>query len=115
MTVEKLVADALAALANGNVFPDVAPAGTSKPWITYQSVGGQDFTDLSGETSGTRNGRVQISVWAATRLGAANLMEQVYQALVPLPTCAVPIGGPVSTFEEATQLYGSSLDFSITY
>jgi hypothetical protein len=42
-------------------------------------------------------------------------MEQAFQALANPVVKAVPIGGPVSTFESDTLLYGSSLDFSITY
>ncbi|AQQ19837.1 DUF3168 domain-containing protein [Burkholderia cenocepacia] len=113
--VESIVYKALASLASGQVYPDVAPAKTPAPWITYQVVGGQDFTGLDNELPDIENARVQISVWAKTRKEAAQLMRQVKQALVNPQTKAVPIGGPISNFESDTLLYGSSLDFSITY
>lgn len=113
MTAEAIVAGALQGLANGNVFPDVAPTGTAPPWITFQAVGGQDFTNLDNSLSDPRNSRMQLNVWATSRLGAAALMEQVYQALNNPAVRGVPIGAPVSIFEEDTRLYGSRLDFSI--
>lgn len=117
-TVESIVYGALSPLAGGNVFPDVAPSGFSQggqPWVTYQSVGGQSFATVDAATPVLRNARVQVSVWAYTRKQAAELMEQCFQALANPTVRAVPIGAPVSTFEADTLLYGSYLDFSITY
>jgi hypothetical protein len=115
MTVEAIVYAALSALASGQVFPDIAPAKTPAPWITYQAVGGQAFPMLDASTPITRNARVQVNVWAKTRAQAAELMEQAFQALANPVVKAVPIGAPVSTFEPDTLLYGASLDFSITF
>jgi hypothetical protein len=58
---------------------------------------------------------MQVTVWAATRLGAALLMEDCYQALVNPTVKAVPLGAPTSLYEVDTLLYGSRLDFSIKY
>lgn len=113
--VESIVYKALASLASGQVYPDVAPAKTPAPWLTYQVVGGQDFTGLDNELPSIENARVQISVWAKTRKEASQIMRQVKQALVNPKIKGVPIGGPISNFESDTLLYGSSLDFSVTY
>ena len=115
MTAEAIVYGALESLANGQVYPDVAPPNTTAPWITYQSAGGQSFGTVDGATPSTRNARMQIAVWARSRLGAAALMEQAFQALANPTVKAVPIGAPVSVFENDTLLYGSRLDFSLTY
>jgi len=115
MLAEAIVFGALASVLPNKVFPDVAPASTAAPWITYQAVGGQAFTTLDSETPATRNAPVQVTVWASTRAQAASLMEQAFQALANPAVKAVPIGAPVSTFEPDTLLYGSTLDFSITY
>jgi hypothetical protein len=115
MSVEQIVYAALSGLANGSVYPDVAPAHTPAPWLTYQAVGGQSFATVDAATPTTRNVRVQVTAWANTRLGAAALMEEAFQALVNPSVKAVPIGGPVSTYEPDTLLYGSTLDFSVTY
>lgn len=115
MTAEAIVVAALAALAGGQVFPDVAPANTNAPWITFQAAGGQSFSTVDGATPGVRNSRMQVAVWSRSRLEAATIMEQAFQALVNTTVKATPIGAPVSTFEKDTLLYGSTLDFSINY
>jgi hypothetical protein len=115
MSVEQIVYAALSGLANGSVYPDVAPAHTPAPWITYQAVGGQSFATVDAATPTTRNARVQVTAWANTRLGAAALMEQVFQALVNPTVRAIPIGAPMSIYESDTLLYGSRLDFSLYY
>ncbi|WP_230944974.1 DUF3168 domain-containing protein [Burkholderia vietnamiensis] len=115
MLAESVVATALSPVLPAKVFPDVAPAATAAPWITYQAVGGQAFATIDGETPGTLNARMQVTVWSKTRLQTGNIMQQVFQALVNPAVKAVPIGAPVSTFEPDTLLYGSTLDFSVTY
>jgi hypothetical protein len=115
MTAESIIYGALSTLVSGNVFPDVAPAATPAPWITYQAVGGQDFNTVDSETPTTFNARMQITIWSKTRAEAVSIMKQAFQALANPVVKAVPIGGPVSTFEADTLLYGSRLDFSITY
>lgn len=115
MTAEAIVYTALSTLANGQVYPDVAPANTTAPWVTFQAAGGQSFPTVDGATPSTRNARMQIAVWSRSRLEAASIMEQVFQALVNPTVKSVPIGAPVSVFEKDTLLYGSRLDFSITY
>ncbi|CAJ0873035.1 hypothetical protein R6138_01893 [Ralstonia thomasii] len=113
-TAEEIVYGALASLASGNVFPDLAPPGTPAPWITYQAAGGIDHSTLD-DTASTLNARMQIDVWSHSRAEASDLMAQIRTALKSPPIRAVPIGAPVSSFESDTLLYGSRLDFSITY
>lgn len=115
MTAEDIIYGALELLANGNVFPDLAPANTNPPWITFQDVGGQAFNNLDGTTPGLRNSRVAIKVYSRTRGEANAVLEQCFQALANPIVNAVPIGGPVSSFESETLLYGRALDFSLNY
>lgn len=112
---ESIVYGALSVVLANKVFPDVAPAATPAPWITYQAVGGQDFNTVDSETPTTFNARMQITVWSKTRAQTTAIMKQVFQALANPVVKAVPIGGPVSTFEADTLLYGSTLDFSLTF
>ncbi len=113
-TAESIVYGALSTLVGGNVFPDLAPPGTPAPWITYQAVGGNDYTSLDG-VSQTLNARMQLNVWAHTRAEASAVMAQVRALLTNPPTRAVPIGAAASSYESDTLLYGSRLDFSVTY
>jgi len=117
--IDDLVFGALRTLvANGDgtsrVFPDIAPQNTARPYITYQSVGGRPTATLDG-VDATRNSRMQINVWADRRKDVSVTMEAVIGALCGDTIGAVPLGEPVSLFEEDTKLRGSTLDFSIWY
>lgn len=113
-TAEGLVDTALAGLADGRVYPDVAPANTARPYIVYQAAGGVDETTFDG-MSQLQNCRMQVAVWADGRLSAALLMQQVLQALTAAPVRGKPIGAPVSDYEDDTHLYGSRIDLSIWF
>lgn len=117
--IDDIVFGALRALVpnkdgSARVFPDIAPQGTSRPYITYQSVGGQPTATLDGADS-TRNCRMQINVWADKRKDASATMEAAIVALCGDPVSAIPFGEPVSVYEKDTKLRGSMLDFSIWY
>lgn len=114
MTVEADIKTALNSLAPGQVFPDVAPAATVAPYITYQQVGGEAVSFLEQTLPSKKNGRFQISVWAATRASAAALVLQCESALITTTAFqASAIGAAVSVYEEDTRLYGALQDFSI--
>jgi Protein of unknown function (DUF3168) len=96
------------------VFPDVAPEGTDKPYITYQAIGGQDSRLLDNTHAGMRNTLMQINAWATTRAEALSLIRQVEDALAASPAMlARTVGDSISTYEEDTKLYGSIQRFSI--
>lgn len=115
MTVEATLFTALTALVGGRVYPDVAPEGTARPYITYQQVGGRVFVYVEGTLPDAKNGRIQFDVWADTRMAANALALQVESALVAIPTLQVePLGAYVCTHETDTGLYGAMQDFSIT-
>lgn len=113
-SAEAIVDAALSLLAEGRIYPDVAPAGVVKPFLVYQSVGGVDETTFDG-ISDLQNSRMQVTVWSDSRVEAAKLMHQVLQALTDAPVCGKPIGAPVSEYELDTRLYGSRLDISIWF
>ncbi|PVY81059.1 uncharacterized protein DUF3168 [Cupriavidus alkaliphilus] len=110
-SAEAVVVAALAGIGV-KVYPDVAPSGAERPYVTYQAVGGQDVNDLSGPAD-LENQRMQINVWSATRAATVATMRSARAALVAAG--ALPIGAPVSDSEQDTQLYGSRLDFSIWF
>ena len=113
-SAESIVFAALKPLVGGRCYPDVAPAGVTRPYITYQAAGGKSPNYLSGAVA-LQNARMQINTWAADRLTAVALMSSVIAALTSAPINATNIGAPVSTFEADTKLYGSRLDFSIWF
>ncbi|MFM0315963.1 DUF3168 domain-containing protein [Paraburkholderia nemoris] len=113
-SIDTIVRTSLDPLVDERVFPDVAPPKTVRPYITYQGVGGQDETSFDGANE-QQNSRVQVNVWADTRVECTAVMQQVRQALTAAPVLGTPIGAPVSGYEEDTHYYGSRLDFSIWF
>lgn len=95
------------------VFPDVAPAGTPKPFITWQQVGGDVLRPINGLPE-KRNAMVQINCWSELRLEANALALVVEAALVGASVfVARPLGALVATNDDDTDLRGAMQDFSI--
>jgi len=97
------------------VYPDIAPANTARPYITWQQFGGNVINPLANELPDKRNAFIQISIWADTRLAANALAMQIESALVQsnLFTARPQAALMALPFEEETGLYGCSQDFSI--
>ena len=114
MTPEDYIDGLLAPLVAGRVFPDVAPQGATVPYITYQAVGGDPINFLTGEAPDKSNTRMQVNVWAATRLEAAELGSQV-EAAVRSAAQLQPevLTGRVATYDDLTLHRGTMQDFSL--
>jgi len=115
MTVEADLYTTLKTLVSNRVYPDVAPAGAVRPFITYQQVGGDVINMVKSEMPGKRNGRFQINVWATSRAAANTLMRQVEEALIESSLNARPQMGAISSYDEETQTYGQFQYFSIWF
>lgn len=63
------------------VFPDVAPYGTTQPYVTYQQIGGPALTYVEGVLPDKRAAQVQINVWDDRRMEANALALQIEAAL----------------------------------
>lgn len=107
---------ALGPLCSNRVWPLVAPQNVSTPYMVYQQVGGQPVAFLESAVVGKRNGRFQVTAWAATNRVAAQLIQDAADVLVTNATLrARPVSEPVDTFDADTGLYGSRQDFSIWF
>lgn len=96
------------------VFPDVAPANTAKPFVTWQLLGGESLRFLNNEAPDKRNTYLQVSVYSTTRLESLNLIRAAEEALCASPEfVAKPQGEPIATYEDDTTLYGAIQRFSI--
>lgn len=114
MTTESALFDLVKGLVSNRVYPDVAPQGTTRPYITYQQIGGRPVAFLESSLPSKRNGRFQVNVWADTRLAAAALALQVEAALVAATSMQISVlTEPVSDYEEDTGLFGTRQDFSV--
>jgi hypothetical protein len=98
------------------VFPDVAPAGTPAPYITYQHIGGESLRYLDGQACSLRHSMVQLNAWADTRVAALALSRAVEDALCATPAAtftARPVAEPIGDDEEDTHRRGCLQDFHI--
>lgn len=114
MSAEAALVPLLTGLVAGRIYPDVAPSGAGLPRIVYQQVGGQSINYTEGTLPVTENARIQVVCWAATRAAAVALMKQAEAAIRTAPVIQVEtLGARVSGFEQDTNLYSSTQDFSI--
>ncbi len=95
-------------------FPDFAPLNTTRPYITYQLIGGRPLRWLDKSASDKRQSLVQINVWADTRKAATTLARQIEDALCASTAfSAVPTEEPIHTSHSEFSRYGTMQDFSI--
>jgi len=113
VSAETEIFAALKGLAGNRVFPDVAPANTARPYITYTSVDGEAINYLEQEAPDKENNRWQVNVWADTRLEASTLARQAANALRLTPALHTRVlGAPTAIYEPDTKLRGTRQDFS---
>lgn len=118
MSLESDLYTALQSQVSGRMYPDFAPMNTTRPYITYQQVGGSAVNFLESAVVGKRNARIQLNYWAETRAAAMTLARACEDALVASTTLrAFVLSAPVSVFEDemTPPLYGCMQDFSIWY
>jgi hypothetical protein len=114
MSMLTILQAALSPLADGRVFPDIAPENTLRPYITWQEVGGQPINFLDQALPGKANARIQINVWADTRLDASFLTAQVETVMRQTTVLQTTVlGNAISRYEPDTKLKGYMQDFSI--
>lgn len=95
-------------------YPDVAPAGTATPYVTWQAIGGDAMRYGDGTAPDRRAVLMQISVWSKTRQDSLTLVRQIDDAIsASIVWQSEPMGEAVSTYEPDSQLYGSIQTFDI--
>lgn len=96
------------------VYPDVAPSGALKPWVTWQALGGESLGFLDNTAASHRHVLMQVNSWATTRMQALQIARDIETAMrASSAFIATPSGEPVSQFEPDTQLYGCIQRFEI--
>ncbi len=114
MTAEALIYDKLAPLVGGRVYPDAAPNGAVRPFITYIKAGGTTVQFMDSTLASKQHGRYQIESCATTRAASIALAAQVQSAMVSSLTFqASPLGEPTWTSEVDLTLYETKQDFSV--
>ena len=109
---ETEIYNALVHLAGGRVLPDFAPEDTDLPFIVYQAVGGEPINFVTGEQPDKQPVRMQVSVWAETRMQASDLGQKVESAIRAATALQPEVAtGRVATYDETTRYRGTRQDF----
>ena len=113
MTVEKQIFDALRALVADRVYPDFAPEGAARPYITYQQLGGFPVNFMDAAEPSQRNARFRVNAWTDTRAQAAATAVLIERALRAAPALQTTVAtNAVALADPETRLRGTSQDFS---
>jgi hypothetical protein len=112
--IESTIWAAIHGLFAGGVHYDVAPDSKTLPYATLQQVGGVSVNDLDGPDA-CANSRVQIDVFAKSRAEANALLKAAAVVLCGAPLQGVPLGAPISTYNDDLELFRRSQDFSFWY
>lgn len=95
-------------------YPDFAPTNTTRPYVTYQLIGGPATRWIDGSAADKRRTLVQINVWADTRAASLLLARQIEDAMcASLSFTARPEEEVLCDAEPDFNRYGTIQDFSI--
>ena len=84
--MEKTIIDAIrSALPTVEVYHDFAPDDAGSPLVVLQRVGGAGNLFIDNATPGGYQIRLQLAVWAVSRLEAVSLSLRIEKALAALP------------------------------
>lgn len=96
------------------VFPDFAPVSTTRPYVTYQQIGGEVLNMVANVAPGVRNAMVQITVWSNTRKESLEIMRAIEDAICSTSVfpSARPIAAAVADYDAEIPVYGARQDFT---
>lgn len=114
---EQDLLDLLKPLVADQVFWDVTPDGykITGPIIILQRVGGKDGWYIDQTQSDQKNARMQVGVWAKSRLVAAPLARLVEKTIADSSFVAEPLGAPMDQNQPDLKIFGSIQLFGIWY
>jgi hypothetical protein len=114
MSVESDLFGLLKGLVGNRCFPDFAPLGTVRPFLTFEQVGGEALSFIDGTLPDKKNGRFEIGVYADSRASCAAIALQV-ESLMAAATVfqASAIHAPISDYASEVKIYSSTQNFSI--
>jgi len=114
MTVESDLYGILKGLVSNRCFPDFAPLGTVRPFITFEQVGGEALSFLDGTLPDKKHGRFEVSVYADSRAACAAVALQVEGVLAAATVFqSTAIHAPISDYADEVKIYSSTQNFSV--
>ena len=114
MTVESDLFGLLKGLVSNRCFPDFAPLGTVRPFITFEQVGGEALSFIDGSLPDKKHGRFEIGVYADSRAACAAIALQVEGVMAGATVFqSTAIHAPISDYASEVKIYSSTQNFSI--
>ena len=114
MTVEASIFNLLKVLVSNRCFPDFAPLGTVRPFITFEQVGGEALSFIDGSLPDKKHGRFEIGVYADSRAACAAIALQVESVMAAATVFqSTAIHAPISDYASDVMIYSSTQNFSI--
>lgn len=114
MTVEADIYTTLKGLVSNRCFPDFAPLGTPRPFITFEQAGGDALYFLDGALPDKKHGRFEIGVYADSRASCAAIALQVEAAMAASTAFqSAAIHAPISDYASEVKIYSSTQNFSV--
>jgi len=110
MTFDQQLTAALKTLAE-RVSPHPAPAGTAKPYVTYQRITGNRHTTLNSG-AGAPRATFQVDVWGDSKSAVRPLADTIIEALPGLLRVG-DINDNPDDYEDDTKLHRASFDVVI--
>lgn len=109
--IEEDLFAALSSLANGRVYPMVAPDNVAKPYIVYQNISNMPENTLADGVP-INNARMQIDCYDKTYAGVKALAASVSSAMAAASFINLPLMSQ-DIYESDVKLFRVSMDFSI--
>lgn len=95
-------------------FPDFAPTNTTRPYVTYQQIGGQAVNFVDRLVPSKRNARVQVNVWANSRADAVTTMQAIEDAIrMSTVFQGEPESAMSADFDADFPVYSAMQDFTV--
>ncbi len=114
MSVESDIYTALKGLVSNRCFPDFAPLGTVRPFITFEQTGGEALSYMEGALPDKKHGRFEIGVYADSRATCASIALQVESAMAAATAFqSTAIHAPISDYAGDVKIYSSTQNFSV--
>ena len=114
MTIEADIYTAIKGLVSNRCFPDFAPLGTVRPFITFEQAGGEALSFLDGSLPDKKHGRFEIGVYADSRASCAAIALQVEAAMAAATAFqSTAIHAPISDYASEVKIYSSTQNFSV--
>jgi hypothetical protein len=113
MAIEETMYSTLGSLFDGRVYPDIGPNDVALPYAVWTQVGGSTVDLVNNSDPILRNSRIQLNIWATTRLQANQLMRSAEAALRTHPVNGRPVGALMARLDPTEQLRGAQQDYSI--